>query len=77
MDSQETWDGITAKRVDGGTPNPRGGRERDGRRAVRSEMDRIYRGFGRAPRLTLNEEPVVNDSLNVGVEEAGDVMTHL
>lgn len=27
--------------------------------------------------LTLDEKPVVNDSLNVGVEEAGDVMTHL
>lgn len=27
--------------------------------------------------LALDEEPVVDDSLNVGVEEASDVMTHL
>lgn len=30
-----------------------------------------------SPRLALNEEPVVDDSLNVGVEEASDVVTHL
>lgn len=28
-------------------------------------------------KLTLNEEPVVNDSLNVGIEKASDIMTHL
>lgn len=27
--------------------------------------------------LTFDEQPVVDDGLNVGVEEAGDVMTHL
>ncbi len=27
--------------------------------------------------LTLNKQPVVDHSLNVGVEESGDVVTHL
>lgn len=33
-------------------------------------------GLARVPVLTLDKEPVVNDSLNVGIEEASDVMTH-
>lgn len=32
--------------------------------------------WSRKRSLTLDEQPVVDDSLNVGVEEAGDVMTH-
>lgn len=59
---------------------PKDGREGEGRRAVSSESVRGTGFVDRtwwSPRLTLNEEPVVDDSLNVGVEEASDVMTHL
>lgn len=44
----------------------------------KEERERIVWSEGVEPAiLTFNEKPVVNNCLNVGIEEAGDVMTHL